>query len=212
MKKRQKVNSGFTRLSDENLMVFAQTVLAAMTNNQHFSSPEPDLIEVEIVLEDYSEKLAISRKRGGAYDTATKNEAREIIERTLSELAFYVNKIAQGNLPIMLSSGFQISKYRSSVLPPARVQHLLLSDGRQSGQMVLEFKKLKNAILYAYRYTKDKDATGKPDWNAEIHNTTSSRNNVIAPVLPGEIYYVSVRAINSRGTGDWSETVSWMAR
>lgn len=212
MRTKQKVNSGFARYSDENLVVLAKTVIEAMTNNANFDTPEPDLVDVEDVLRDYTEKLAAARKRGSPHDTAVKNQAREEVERVLVELAFYVNKVSQGNLPMMLSSGFEVSKYRSSVLSPDVVRGLILTDGRQQGQMVLSFDKLPNTRLYEYRYTIDKDELGDIDWGQEVLATSSSRNNLIEPVIPGQVYHVSVRAINTRGTGDWSNPISWMAR
>lgn len=212
MRTKQKVISGFTRLTDENLVILAQTVLEAMSDSPNFTDPEPSLEEVKEVLDNYSEKLALARKRGSPYDTATKNETRKSMERILGELAFYVNKISQGNLPMMLSSGFEVSKYRANVLSPDVVRGLILTDGRNSGQMVLAFDKLENTRLYEYRYTKEKGPDGELAWNGEVYSTTSSRNNIIEPVTPGKTYYLSVRAINTRGTGDWSEPVSWMAR
>src|SRR5690625_7504663 len=95
--------------------------------------------EVKELNNNYSEKLALTRKRVSTYDTATKNETRKSMERILGELAFYVNKISQGNLPMMLSSGFEVSKYRANVLSPDVVRGLILTDGRNSGQMVLAF-------------------------------------------------------------------------
>ena len=40
MRTKQRVNLGFTRYSDENVLVIAQTVLAAMTDNANFAFPE----------------------------------------------------------------------------------------------------------------------------------------------------------------------------
>src|SRR5690625_6255637 len=101
------------------------------------------------------------------------------MERILGELAFYVNKISQGNLPMMLSSGFEVSKYRANVLSPDVVRGLILTDGRNSGQMVLAFDKLENTRLYEYRYTKEKGPDGELVWNGEVYSTTSSRNKQV---------------------------------
>lgn len=212
MRQKQKVNSGFTRFSDERLVVLTQTVLEAMERNSNFINPEPDLEKVGYALESYVEKLAKARRRGSPYDTAIKNEARVELERILAELAFYVNKVSQNNLPVLLSSGFEVSRYRNSVLLPDIVRNLLLVDGNKKGQMRLSFEKQESARLYEYRYTKEKDAEGAPIWNKESEVTTSSMNNLIDSVVSGSVYYISVRAINTKGTGEWSEPVSWMVR
>lgn len=212
MKTNQKVNLGFTHYSDENVLVIAQTVLAAMTDNSHFTDPYPALSEVELVMTDYAEKLSEARKRGSPYDTATKNEARKKLEASLAELAFYVNKVAEGNLVTMLSSGFPVSRYRNSVLSPEIVRNLIVTDGRHKGEMVFSFDKLPSILFYEYRYSSEKDEHGEVNWGEELILTTKSRNNLIKPVIPGETYYLSVRATNSKGAGDWSDPISWMAR
>ena len=212
MRTRQKVNLGFTHYSDENVLVIAQTVLAAMTDNANFDEPTLPLIEFKEVLDEFADKLSEARKRGSPYDTAAKNEAREILEGNLAELAFYVNKVAKGNLPTMLSSGFPISRYRNSVLSPEIVRNLMVTDGRNKGEMVLSFDRLPSILYYEYRYSSEKDEQGEVDWGEELILTTSSRNNLIKPVVPGTIYYLSVRATNGKGTGDWSDPISWMAR
>jgi len=212
MKTNQKVNLGFTRYSDENVLVIAQTVIAAMTDNVNFAEPTPSLIEVGAVMDDFTEKLAEARKRGSPYDTAAKNDSRVVLESSLAELAFYVNKEAKGNLAAMLSSGFPVSKYRKSILSPEIVRNLVVTDGRSKGEMVLSFDKLPSILFYEYRYSSEKDEQGEVDWGEELILTTSSRNNLIKPVIPGETYYLSARAVNNKGAGDWSDPVSWMAR
>jgi len=212
MRTNQKVNLGFTRYSDENVLVIAQTVLAAMTDNANFPEPTPILTEFKDVVDEFADKLSDARKRGSPYDTAAKNEARRVLEDNLAELGFYVNKVAKGNLPAMLSSGFPVSKYRNKVLSPEIVRNLIVTDGRHRGEMVLSFDKLPSILFYEYRYSSEKDEDGEVDWGEELILTTSSRNNLIKPVTPGQTYYLSARATNTKGTGDWSDTVSWMAR
>lgn len=193
MKKYQKVNGGFTKLSDENLLILAETVMGAISSNPYFPNPEPSLDEVEPVLEDFREKLATARRRGSPYETAEKNAAREIMERKLSELAFYVNKTAQGNLPVLLSSGFEVSKFRRSVLPPEKIWNLRVTDGSNSGQMVLNFDPQIGTRLYEFRFTDEKDEHGELLWNKKTVRTSSSRNNLIQNLVPGRIYFLSAR-------------------
>ena len=116
MKKYQKANLGFQKITDENLLTLADTVIRAMTDNDSFPDPNPNLGDVEDEKDAFAEKLAIARRKGSPYDTAIKNEVREGLEKILSQLAFYVNKTDDGNIAILLSSGFEVSIYRSAVL------------------------------------------------------------------------------------------------
>src|SRR5690625_4114958 len=116
MRTKQREKLGLTRSRDANVLVITQTVLAAMTDNEKFDEPPSPLVEFEAVLDEFADKLSEARKRGSPYDTAAKNEARKNLEASLAELAFYVNKVAKGNLPAMLSSGFPISRDRNREL------------------------------------------------------------------------------------------------
>src|SRR5699024_11836066 len=69
MKTNQKVNLGFTHYSDENVLVIAQTVLAAMTDNANFDAPTPALNDFGEVLTEFADKLSEARKRGSPDDT-----------------------------------------------------------------------------------------------------------------------------------------------
>lgn len=211
MKTIQKVNLGFQHYNDEDIAVQAETIIAAMTNNAHFEEPTPSLQELEDVKEAYLEKLVLSRKKGSPYDTAQKNKARKDLEKVLSELGFYVNKISNGDLPKMLSTGFVLSRYRTKVLPPEQIKNISLKDGLNNGQIMLSFEKVPRAVLYEYRYSKEKDEFGEIQWGP-IGYTFKSQNNLIDSVSPGAKYYISVRAKNNRGLSDWSEPVSWYAR
>ena len=212
MRRFKKANGGFKNENDENLMALAQPVLTAMDGNVNFTDPTPEMAELEAHMEDFSEKLAISNRRGSPYDTAIKNESREELEKVLAALAFYVNSKANGTLSILLSSGFKISQTQKRAAVPSKIQGVMLVHGRQTGQMVLRFNGQPNVRFYVYRYTQDKNEEGELHWDDQEFTTSSSRNNIIAPVRPGVTYYVSVRAINTAGTGDWSDPISWMAR
>lgn len=212
MKNFQKANSGFTRLTDENLLILTETVLNALGTNDYFPEPEPELSEIETLLADYNAKLAAARRRGSPQDTAEKNESRVLLEDRLAELAFYVNKVAKGNLPVLLSSGFEISKYRKNLIPPAKTRNMRVSDGFNSGQIKLNFESQRGIRLYELRISSEKDEEGQIIWQKKIISLTSSRNNLIESLLPGQYYYFSVRAVNSRGIGDWSDPISWLVR
>uniref|UniRef100_UPI003F60434F fibronectin type III domain-containing protein n=1 Tax=Sphingobacterium sp. LRF_L2 TaxID=3369421 RepID=UPI003F60434F len=63
--------------------------------------------------------------------------------------------------------------------------------------------------IYEYRYRLAD--TGDAGWSDRL-STTSSRGNIIAPLLVGQTYEVQVRALNTKGVGDWSQTASILVR
>lgn len=212
MKRIRRAKSGFVRMPDEKLLALADTVYRAMLGNSFFPEPYPSIEELDRVRSNFMKNLAQSRASGSRYDIALKNETRLELKWILKGLANYVNFKANSSLIILLSSGFEITQYRKRIPSPKQVRNLKLKDGRKSGQMLLTFQAQPRVNLYEYRYSTDMDESGDIIWDDEIHRTTSSRNNLIAPVVPGQVYFLSVRAINTRGIGDWSDPVQWMAR
>jgi len=203
--------TGFTRMKDDELVVQTTTIIQAMTGNEYFETPLPALTDVDAALEDFQTKLADARKKGSPFETSLKNYSKEALVEVLKSLAFYVNSIAKGLLHVLLSSGFPVSAVPVGGKVPLTPQLLKLRDGRQSGQIRLDFNKVEEARLYEYRYTSEKNIEGDFVWG-DTFITSSSVSNIIAPVEPGKTYYVQVRAINGLGVGDWSDPVSLIAR
>lgn len=208
---KQQALGGFRRDSDEALLVKGKTVLLAMTENSNFPAPDPTLETVTEVLDDYEQKLSMAKRRGSPEDTALKNESRKATEQMLKRLAFYVTHTADGNLPKLLSSGFSISSLPQRDDVPPVVIGITLRDGKQKGQMRLDFEKNPSAKIYEYQVCQV-DEHGMPDDWSDVYITTSSKQHTIAPLTPYQRYGVRVRAVNGYGRSDWSEMVTHVVR
>lgn len=209
MANKTKALIGFARMKDDELLVAGNTIIGAMTDNGHFGSPSPSLADVQALLDDFSNKLAVARKRGSPEDTALKGDSRLLLEEALQRLGYYVNSVAKGHLATVLSSGFPVNASATATLVPLRIESVKLTDGRQSGQVRLDFANQSKVLLYEYCYRLQQQP--EEEWSERI-TTTSSRGNIIAPLPPGERVEVKVRAVNSKGIGDWSETSSLLVR
>ncbi|SEM07789.1 hypothetical protein SAMN05216436_101341 [bacterium A37T11] len=201
----------FIRMSDEVLLSSTNTVIVALTGNAAYATPTPDMATVGAARDDFRDKLAAARRKGSPLETSIKNESRAALEKLLTQLAYYVNITAGGSLPVLLSSGFPVSAEPAPGLIPDSPGGLRLRDGRQRGQMRLDFTPVTGATGYEYRFTNELGSDGQPVFKDRFH-TTSSRNNVLSPVEAAKVYYVQVRAMNTQGYGDWSYTLDYVAR
>lgn len=125
----------------------------------------------------------------------------------LQKLGYYVNFIANGHLPTILNSGFPVNAATALITIPSSARQIKLSDRRQMRQVRLDFRKQKQVLVYEYMYRKNGD--GK--WSDRLI-TTSSRGNIIAPLETAFWYEIKVRAVNTKGAGNWSDTVRWLVR
>lgn len=124
---------GFSDMKDDELVVAANTIIGAMTDNEHYPAPTPTLQEVQDLLDDFTAKLAASRRRGSPQDTAVKDEAKPVLAAALQRLGYNVNSVAQGRLSVLLSSGFPTSATVSGqTFVPPQVEGVRAGDGRQS--------------------------------------------------------------------------------
>ena len=201
---------GFSHVKDDELLVRSNTVLQAMTDNKHFPDPRPGLEVASKLLDRFQQLLSVARRKGSPQDTAAKNEAKSALISALQQLAFYVSKVAEGNLQMLLSSGFQLSSYPKAGDVPELVRSVVLRDGKQSGQMRLDFAKQTSILLYEYRFAMEEEM--KEGLWSEPLLTTSSRNNIMAPLTPFQRYFVQVRGVNGFGKSEWSEAVSHVIR
>jgi len=209
MATKMKALIGFGQMKDDELLIAATTIVAAMTGNSNFPTPSPEINEVKALLDDFSSKMAISRKRGSPEDTAHKDESIPALVSALQKLGYYVNSVADGHLSTLLSSGFPTNAPSTASMVPHAVENVRLSDGQQSGQMRLDFAKQAKVRMYEYSYRKLGEA--EQEWSDRF-TTTSSRLNIIAPLEAGHYYEVRVRAVNTKGAGDWSQTATLLVR
>ncbi|SEM04647.1 hypothetical protein SAMN05216436_101252 [bacterium A37T11] len=206
-----KVKSNYDRLNDHELSTRADGVVLGLTGNTFFPDAVPTAADFKVLADDFKDKLAIASPRGSSLEISMKDEARIVLLKAMRRLANCVNDVADGNAPMLFSSGFDMGAQPKDLPSPGKVTGVKVTDGRQSGQMRLDFDSLKEAYQYEYQISYQLDENGDPIWG-ESFFTGSSRANTIAPVIPDERYYVRVRARNTKGIGDWSDIVSLRAR
>ena len=209
--RKERLLLSYAHLTDYELSTLAGRVLVAITGNPNFTDPVPALADFEPLVNDYRAKHEIASRRGSALEISEKNESRRLLLEALKQLAFYANTVADGSQPVLVSSGLILASQPSEVFVPDIPRLLRLRDGRISGQMRLDFEPVKDAWEYLYTVSGTVDEQGGIVW-PEPQLTTRSNLNFIDPVEPGTTYYARVRARNSKGLGDWSETVSLIAR
>jgi hypothetical protein len=111
--------SFLTNDSDPQLIVDTQTILTSMTGNPGYTTPDPTLAAVTTAMNDFATALA-NAADGGATLTAIKNDKRAALVGLLRNLANYVQVACNGDLTVLMSSGFPIQKPQRSpigVLP-----------------------------------------------------------------------------------------------
>ena len=105
----KKPRYNFARYHVDILITKTRNIIAKMTGNPDFPTPDPALADVKALVDDL-EKLVILAADGShpAHDSMIAK--RKELELILRSLGLYVDKIAQGDILIIDRSGFEINK------------------------------------------------------------------------------------------------------
>src|SRR5581483_2397528 len=97
------------RSSDSELVATTGAIIMGMTNNPDYPTPSPTLADVSAKSTAFSDAMAAAAG-GGVQLTAEKNARRAELAASLRLLASYAQTACNGDLAVLLSSGFPIQK------------------------------------------------------------------------------------------------------
>lgn len=200
-----KISTNFVPLKDTDFGIVAERILSSMEGNPNFTTPVPSLDSLAGILEAYKKKL-LEAIDGDRIKAAYKRASRKKLEEQLRVLALYVMHIASGDLKILTSSGFNLTKTPEKVYitNPGTIK---LQNGISSGQLVSIAKAVKGARNYIHEICKDGEQTND-QWQA--HNS-SMRKYTFTNLTPGQKYWVRVSALGSGQQKAISEpTYQWV--
>jgi hypothetical protein len=177
-----------------------------MPSSQHYPSPTPTLAEVTTALNEFSEAVA-NAAAGGKLLTAIKNEKRSALVTQVRNLANYVQTACNGDLAILLSSGFPIQKPQREPVgvlqPPSQ---LTVTVGPRKGELRAVASRVPGAAVYNWKLTTE----ANPNVAIATVQTTAA-SNTFAGLTPGVTYSATVNVVGSAGPSSWTDPVSHMA-
>ena len=198
-----RVITSFSRHSDAELSTKSNEIISSVTGNQYFQDAGDLITSLVKAKQEYDENL-VGARSGDSQKIAVKNEKRKILVAQLIELARYIEMVAKANRPILLSSGFDITKERASAVTLDEVQNLKLSDGNESGELYCTITSVNGAKSYLYQYTAD-PITAESIWTSE---TATVSSHLFKGLPSNKRIWCKVVAIGSNNQRTVSEQVS----
>ena len=195
----------FSNYTAPDLSPVAHTIFDSLTlNAASFPALPVTLVTLGTQLGTYDETLAARASRA-KLDVIAFNEARAVLEETLTQVGSYVNIVAKGNAMIVGLSGFP--SYDTSrtpdTSPPAAPTNLRLSQGDLSGSFVARYKP-----EHSPSTNEVQTCTGDPNNAADWHTKGIFRGGraELDGVTPGTVVWVRVRTVGLKGVmGSWSD-------
>jgi hypothetical protein len=168
----------FLRLSIPLKITKGRNVVTEMTDNPSFTTPDVPLADLSEV-NDLLESRLIASQNGGKEETILLHQAEEIWNNLMRKEARYVERIADGNEAIMISSGFNTSKQPTPAIRP----EFSAEAGQKSGSVVLRRQAVKGARAYVWQFCINNIPEEEDGWKiAQVSGKASVELTDLTPV------------------------------
>ena len=163
-----------------------------MKNNPYFPDPVPPVDTINQLVNEFSNALSEAAMKNKG-DIAEKNTLRKRLEHQLGRLALYVMYVADDDVNILISSGYNLTKkrMRNKLAEPDMPT---LTSVANSGMIMCMIKAVKGARHYLHEISSDPFA---PNAIWETHSC-SRRKYTFSNLTSGQKYWVRVAVL---GTG-----------
>ena len=199
--KKERIVLDFVRIPVPQKLEFGRNVVGKMKGNAKFSDPDVSIAEVETTL-DLLETRSVAAISGGKEATALMHQTEEELDDSWRKLARYVERIADGDGAILLSSGFNLAKKPSQ---PARPE-FSVELGEKSGTVSLRRQAVDGAKSYIWQHcTGDTPATTDAGWTTA--SVSAKVSTEIAGLTPMTKYWFRSAAVLSSGTTAYNSPV-----
>lgn len=200
-----KVALSFNRLSDADLSAFTNNINTCMTGTAAFAKPPVAYTDLSKLLDTFDKAVAAAMG-GDSAMIAAKTNARNALLAALQKLAAFVQIVADGDMAVLLASGFPANT--SNRRPQTKLDCPLILGIENEGTAKLGVRL--QPVQYAKSY--EVRATNGATTPAASVISTQARHIVMGNLTPGTSYNISARAIGgSEGYSEWSDPVSHMA-
>ena len=226
-----RVKLGFGALSVPMKLIVARWIVSCIDGNPNFPDPQPDIAEVASAT-DALDVAAQQALRGGTDKTTVKQLAAIQLNELMSRLQDYVQVASGGDPVIIESSGMETRKERTPAIVLGAVQNAEAQVGGNAGEISLNWDRLQGAVIYVIEMqpplllhnaqlpqsisadgTDDVLSTNRPIEQQWIQIDTVTKTKLLVKgLITGQVYSFRIAGVNAAGQGNFSQTVSSVAR
>jgi len=200
-----KVALGFTRLSGGDLSGFTSNVIKCLTGNAAFAKPPVALADLSKLLATFDAAVAAALD-GGTASRVARKAAQDALLSALRKIAAFVQIIADGDMALLLASGFSAARTGRAQQTKLDSPLILGVENEGTTKLTVRLQAVAHAKSYEVR------AINGATTPAASVISTQARRIVVGNLTPGTTYNLQARAIGgSEGYSEWSDPVSHMA-
>jgi hypothetical protein len=204
-----KIKLNLNSLSVPEKIARAQQIVAAMSGNEHFTSPQPTLARLTSAIEDVrAAHMDLQTLRQEAKTkTGVLNQQEATLDGLLGQLANYVESISGSDEAKITSAGMDVRAAKTATGDLHAPQNLSASAGDRDGEIDLSWDKVNKARSYVVE--RSPDPPTNTSWQ---HAGVAPRSQTtIEGLTSGTKYWFRVAAVGPNGQSPWSNLAAKIA-
>ena len=199
-----KVKLGLDRLTPDEKVALANTIITAMTGNANFTTPNPTLASgttaknnLTTGINDYDTTAALLKTK-----LATRDAAEAAVDAWLTQEALYAENVTSGDKVKLESGGFSIRADAAPVGPMTQVLNLVVTAGDNDGSLDCGWDPTRGAGSYEVQVSVDPVTSSS--W--AFKDVSNISTVTLTGLTSGARIWVRVRAIGAgNNKGPWSD-------
>jgi hypothetical protein len=205
-----KLKLNLRKLSVPEKVARGREIIADMTGNTNFPSPQPALATAKTVTDDLetAQQEQQIAKHAAAAKTAERNDKEDIFDRTFNQLAAHVESVAGDDEQKIRSAGMDT---RAPAGPSGGTLDapgsMNVTGGDADGEIDLSWEPVDGAKTY--QIEQSPDPITATSWKSASATTKSKAT--VGGLISGTRYWFRVAAVGTGGQGAWSNPVSKIA-
>jgi len=198
-----KLKLGLRNMPITGKLGLATLIVTQMTGNPNFTTPTPSLAEVTAdttgLRNAYNEALSLRAQAKAATELMADREKK--LDRTLTQIALYVENVSGGNDGKILSAGMGVKDTGAPVGELPAPMNLYAEAGSADGEIDINWEPVYGAKSYVVEMTSDPNV---PDsWKHKMDVTESFA--AVKDLTSGGKYWFRVAAFGAAGQGPFSD-------
>lgn len=193
----------FLRSSISTKITKGRNVVAEMTDNPNFPNPDIPLGDLNETTNEL-ERRYLAAQNGGKENTVLLHQTEDIWNDMMRKEAKYVDRIADGDEAIIISSGFSTSKQPTPAIRP----ELIAEGGTKSGSVLLRRQAVKGAKAYIWQYAINTVPDQEDGWKIAV--VTGKASVEINDLIPVTKYWFRVAAVMAQDTAAYNAPIMYV--
>jgi Fibronectin type III domain len=204
-----KIKLNLRTLSTPEKIARARQIVTALTENSNFPAPNPPLAQVSTAIdkvEQLNDDVQAARAAAKA-KTSELNQQEAALDRTLTQLAAYVESVGGDDEAKIISAGMETRAARSAAGDVSAPHDLSASAGDHEGEVDLQWDKVNNARSYIVEQSPDPPTDSSWSNSAVVVKSQAT----IEGLTSGKKYWFRVAAVGATGQSGWSNPAAKIA-